>query len=131
MSADSKFFISIGCLFLATAGALAAFGFHGPADILTPEKRASWAWAVEMQFYHGGGLLVVGLLADRLGKSWFIRGAGLLMLTGILIFSGLIYAQTFGLPKALGTIVPTGGGMLMLSWVALAIGVWTANKSVR
>jgi len=61
MSTDSKFFITIGCVLLAAAGALAAFGFHGPADILTPEKRASWAWAVEMQFYHGGGLLIVGI----------------------------------------------------------------------
>lgn len=128
MSADGKLFISIACLFLATAGALAAFGFHGPADILTPEKRASWAWAVEMQFYHGGGLLFVGILADRLGKSWFIRGAGLLMIAGILIFSGLIYAQILGMPKALGEIVPTGGGMMMLSWIVLAVGVLTAKR---
>jgi len=128
MPADSKFFISIGCVFLATAGALAAFGFHGPADILTPEKRASWAWAVEMQFYHGGGLLAVGLLADRLGKSWLIRGAGMLMIAGILIFSGLIYAQTLGMPKALGQIVPSGGGMMMASWIVLAIGVLSGRR---
>ena len=128
MSADSKIFISIGCLFLATAGALAAFGFHGPAEILTPEKRASWAWAVEMQFYHGGGLLLVGILADRLGKSWFIRGAGVFMIAGILIFSGLIYAQILGMPEALGQIVPTGGSMMMLSWVLLAIGVISAKR---
>jgi uncharacterized membrane protein YgdD (TMEM256/DUF423 family) len=128
MSADSKLFISIGCLFLATAGELAAFGFHGPAEILTPEKRASWAWAVEMQFYHGGGLLLVGILADRLGKSWFIRCAGLLMIAGILIFSGLIYAQILGMPKSLGEIVPTGGGMMMLSWIVLAVGVLTAKR---
>ena len=128
MPADSKFFISIGCLFLATAGALAAFGFHGPADILTPEKRASWAWAVEMQFYHGGGLLAVGILADRLGKSWLIRGAGMLMIAGILIFSGLIYAQTLGMPKALGQIVPSGGSMMMASWIVLAIGVLTGRR---
>ena len=128
MSADSKFFISVGCLMLASAGALAAFGFHGPADILTPEKRASWAWAVEMQFYHGGGLLIVGILADRLGKSWFIRAAGLLMIAGILIFSGLIYGQTLGLSEAFGQIVPSGGSMMMLSWLALAVGVLTVKR---
>lgn len=128
MPTDSKVFISVGCLFLAAAGALAAFGFHGPADILTPEKRASWAWAVEMQFYHGGGLLAVGILADRLGKSWLIRGAGVLMIAGILIFSGLIYAQILGMPKALGQIVPSGGSMMMLSWIVLAIGVMTARR---
>jgi len=128
MSAESKFFICIGCLFLATAGALAAFGFHGPAEILTPEKRVSWGWAVDMQFYHGGGLLPVGILADRLGKSWFIRGAGALMIAGILVFSGLVYGQILGLPEVLGQIVPSGGSMMMLSWIALAIGVLTAKR---
>ena len=127
MSTESKLFIIVGCFFLATAGALAAFGFHGPEDILTPEKRQSWAWAVDMQYYHGGGLVLVGLLMRQCGSSWFIRGAGILMIAGILIFSGLVYAETLGMPEAIGEIVPTGGSMLMLSWVALAIGVATAK----
>ncbi len=125
MSKDSKIFIVIGCLFLATAGALAAFGFHGPENIMTPEKRDSWAWAVEMQYYHGGGLVLVGILANQLGKSWFIRGAGVLMIAGILVFSGLVYAETLGMPEELGEIVPTGGSMMMASWISLAIGVLT------
>lgn len=128
MPTESKIFIAIGCVFLATAGALAAFGFHGPEDILTPEKRQSWAWAVEMQYYHGGGLVLVGLLGDRLGFSWFIRGAGIMMVAGILIFSGLVYAETLGMPESIGEVVPTGGATLMLSWLVLAIGVITARK---
>lgn len=128
MPTESKFFIIVGCFFLATAGALAAFGFHGPEDILTPEKRQSWGWAVDMQYYHGGGLVLVGMLIRQCGSSWFIRGAGILMIAGILIFSGLVYAETLGMPEAIGEIVPTGGSMLMLSWVALAIGVLTAKS---
>ena len=127
MSTESKLFITIGCLFLATAGALAAFGFHGPADVLTPDKRQSWAWAVDMQYYHGGGLVLVGILMHQCGWSWFIRGAGVLMVAGICIFSGLVYAETLGMPEAIGEIVPTGGGMLMLSWGSLAIGVLRAQ----
>jgi len=57
---------------------------------MTPEKRQSWAWAVEMQYYHGGGLILVALLANQLGSSWLIRGAGILMIGGIIIFSGLV-----------------------------------------
>lgn len=128
MSGESKLFVVIGCIFLATAGALAAFGFHGPADIMTPGKQQSWAWAVEMQYYHGAGLLLVGILADRLGFNWFIRGAGLLMIAGILIFSGLVYAETLGMPESIGEIVPTGGTMLMGSWLLLAIGVLRAKS---
>ncbi|MEJ2139191.1 MAG: DUF423 domain-containing protein [Gammaproteobacteria bacterium] len=127
MSTESKLFIVAGCFFLATAGALAAFGFHGPEDILTPEKRQSWSWAVDMQYYHGGGLVLVAILMQQCGSSWFIRGAGILMVAGILIFSGLVYAETLGMPESIGEIVPTGGSMLMLSWVLLAIGVLRAK----
>jgi uncharacterized membrane protein YgdD (TMEM256/DUF423 family) len=123
MSFESRTFIVFGCLFLATAGALAAFGFHGPAEIMTAEKLPSWTWAVDMQFYHGLGLLLVGLLSHQCGKSWFIRGAGVLMIGGVLIFSGLVYAQTLGAPESVGEIVPSGGTMMMLSWICLAIGV--------
>ena len=128
MSTESKWFIAIGCVFLTTAGALAAFGFHGPAEILTPPKRASWAWAVEMQYYHGVGLLAVGLLTHLLGGSWLLRSAGLLMIAGVLIFSGLIYAGTLGAPEALGEIVPSGGFMLMVSWLVLAAGVLRVRR---
>jgi uncharacterized membrane protein YgdD (TMEM256/DUF423 family) len=123
VSTDSKVFIVFGCFFLATAGALAAFGFHGPAEIMTPEKLSSWTWAVDMQYYHGAGLILTGLAANYTGKSWFVRGAGALMIGGILVFCGLVYAETLGAPEAVGEIVPSGGTMMMLSWVALAIGV--------
>ena len=129
MTRDSKIFIVIGCVFLATAGALSAFGFHGPDDILTPDKRESWAWAVEMQYYHGLGLILVGVLANTLGASWFISAAGILMIGGILVFSFLVYAGALGVLEQLSSIIPYGGMMLMLSWASLAIGALTAKKS--
>ena len=65
MAGESKVYIGAGCFFLATGGALAAFGFHGPADIMTPETQQSWGWAVDMQFYHGLGLVLVGILMNN------------------------------------------------------------------
>ena len=111
MSRDSKLFITLGCVFLATAGGLAAFGFHGPADILTPEKRVSWGWAVDMQYYHGAGLVVTGILAHLLGTSGWFRAAAALMCAGILVFSCLVYLNTFGVLTALSGIVPNGGSI--------------------
>ncbi len=123
MSAESKWFVVLGCVFLATGGALAAFGFHGPADILPPEKRASWGWAVDMQFYHGGGLILVGVLMNLCQPSWWLRGAGALMAAGIVVFSIFVYLGSLGITTALAGFVPNGGFMLMASWVVLAIGV--------
>jgi uncharacterized membrane protein YgdD (TMEM256/DUF423 family) len=128
MIKESKIFIVIGCVFLATAGSLSAFGFHGPDDMLTVEERASWGWAVEMQYYHALGLILVGILANALGTSWFIRVAGILMIGGIIVFSFLIYAGALGALEQLSPIVPYGGTMFMLSWAALAIGVLRAKK---
>ena len=123
MSIESKAFFVLGCVFLATAGALAAFGFHGSVDVLPLARRASWAWAVEMQYYHGAGLLFIGLLMHVLGVSWLLRIAATLMVVGMFIFSGLIYAGSLGASEAIGNIVPSGGFMLMVSWLVLAAAI--------
>jgi uncharacterized membrane protein YgdD (TMEM256/DUF423 family) len=128
MSTENKVFFVLGCIFLTAAGALATFGFHGPVEILTPEKRQSWGWAVDMQYYHGLGLLLIALLNHLLGPSSLIRVAGVMMTSGILIFAGLIYAESLGASESVGEIVPSGGFLLMLSWLALAAGVVVAKQ---
>ncbi len=120
--------IITGALSLTAAALLSAYGFHGLADVLTPAKQAAWAWAVEMQFYHSLGLIIVGLLGHQLGPSWMLRLGGFLMIAGMLIFSGLIYATSLGAPEAWGQIVPTGGTAFMLGWVSVALGVWRAKR---
>ena len=128
MGTLARTFIVIGCLLLTAAGALSAFGFHGLPESIGPDKRESWGWAVDMQFYHALGLVLVGLLADRLGASWWLKLASLAMLGGILIFSGLIYAEVLGAPKSVGEIVPTGGTLFMLSWLLVAGAVLSARR---
>lgn len=125
---SNKLFIVLGCLFLATAGSLSAYGFHGLGEAVTAAKRESWQWAVQMQYYHGLGLVLVGVLGLKLGKSWPLLLAGALMIAGILIFSFLIYAEVLGAPEALGEIVPLGGSGFMLSWLALGLAVIRARS---
>lgn len=43
------------------------------------------------------------------------------LLGGSLIFSGCLYAMVLGGPRYLGAIVPVGGSLLILGWIALAI----------
>ncbi len=121
MRTDSKIFLVLGCLFLATAGSLSAFGFHGPDEILSADDRIAWGWAVDMQYYHSLGLILVAILAHVLGQSRFIWLGGALMTGGILIFSIMIYLNALGVLESLSFIVPYGGTMFMLSWVVLAI----------
>jgi len=122
MSGESKFFFVVACVFLATAGALAAFGFHGPEEVLAG-KRQSWGWAVDMQYYHGAGLIAVGFLTHLFGASWWFRAAGGLMIAGVFVFSFLVYLNVNGVLLALSPMVPTGGSMLMGSWLVLGLGI--------
>ncbi|RMF97098.1 MAG: DUF423 domain-containing protein [Gammaproteobacteria bacterium] len=127
MNLYSKIFLVAGCLFLASAGALSAYGFHGLAGKVGAGELEAWQWAVQMQYYHGLGLVLTGALGARLG-GWAWLGAGALMIAGIVVFSCLIYAQTLGAPEAIGEIVPLGGSAFMLSWLLLAIAVIQAAR---
>jgi uncharacterized membrane protein YgdD (TMEM256/DUF423 family) len=121
-------YIILGALSLVTAAILSAYGFHGLAEVLSEEKRESWAWAVDMQYYHSLGLILIGILGLQLGPSWPLRIGGALMIAGVLVFSGLIYAEALGAPETVGEIVPTGGTAFMLGWAAVALGVWRAAR---
>ena len=121
MAPLNRVFIVIGGLSLTTTTILSAYGFHGLADVLSPEKRQSWEWAVQMQAYHSLGLILVAILAHQLGGPLLLKVAGGLMILGMIIFSGLIYAESLGAPEAVGEIVPMGGTCFMIAWAAVAL----------
>ena len=52
-----------------------------------------------------------------------MRAAGWLLVAGILLFSGSLYALALGAPKGLGIATPVGGLSFILGWIAFAIGV--------
>ena len=72
-----------------------------------------------MQYHawHALGLLAVGLSAD----SGWMRAAGMLLVVGIALFSGSLYALALGAPRGLGVVTPFGGLAFILGWLAFAI----------
>lgn len=115
-----------GAVALLLATALGAYGAHGlsgaPANVVS-----AYQTAVEYQFYHGLGLIVTTLVAERYPQSRAISASGWLLLIGIVFFCGTIYATTFGAPAAIGSLAPVGGISFMLGWAALAVGVIRAR----
>jgi uncharacterized membrane protein YgdD (TMEM256/DUF423 family) len=71
-------------------------------------------------------LVLVGLSGFHIEGSW-IRAAGWLLLAGIVLFSGSLYALALGAPRALGMVTPVGGLAFILGWIAFAIGVICAR----
>jgi|GEM_PF-468834 len=116
----SRVLLIIGSLSLLTATQLSALGFHALKNVLTPAQQASWHWATELQFYHSLGLILLALIAPRLGNSPLVAWAGGLMALGLVLFSGTIYVNSLGLAP-LGQFAPLGGGSFMLAWLLVAI----------
>jgi len=52
-----------------------------------------------------------------------MRVAGWLLVAGIVLFSGTLYALALGAPRSAGMVTPLGGLAFILGWIAFAIGV--------
>jgi uncharacterized membrane protein YgdD (TMEM256/DUF423 family) len=116
-----KILLATAAMLLLVATALGAYASHGLEGVLEPRALASLKTAVEYHFYHGLGLLAAGILADRYPESKLFFVAGLLFLSGIVLFCGSIYVTSFGGPAAVGRAAPVGGICFMLGWLALAV----------
>ena len=81
-----------------------------------------WQTAVQYHAWHALGLLAVALTGFHLQGSW-LKAAGWLIVAGIALFSGSLYALALGAPKGLGIVTPVGGLAFILGWLAFAIGV--------
>ena len=119
-----KHFIAFGALAMALAVAAGAFGAHGLRGRLTPEMLDVYQTAVQYQVYHALGLVLVGLALHAGLGNGLVRAAGWLMLAGIVLFSGSLYALSLSGVRVLGAITPFGGLAFILAWVLMAVGVW-------
>jgi uncharacterized membrane protein YgdD (TMEM256/DUF423 family) len=116
----------------ALAVACGAFGAHGLESHLKKDGTFDandqrsidvWDTAARYQMYHALALLVIGLLTtQRQSKSLLVAGAA--MTLGTIIFSGCLYALVISGQKWLGGIVPIGGALLIVGWLALTVAVW-------
>jgi uncharacterized membrane protein YgdD (TMEM256/DUF423 family) len=81
--------------------------------------------AVFYQIVHSLGMLVIPLFAKvgMLTEPESARACGLL-LTGIMLFSGSLYALAFTGVKTLGAITPLGGVTFIAAWGVLAYGLF-------
>ena len=116
---DRIFFV-LGALSALVAVGLGAFGAHGLRARLGPEMLSVFETGVRYQMYHALALLGVAWLISR-QPSLAATIAGICFLLGTLIFSGCLYALVLSGMKILGAIVPIGGVLLIVGWLALAI----------
>src|SRR5437762_6460069 len=112
--AISLFRIAAVLCFLAVA--LGAFGGHGLRSTLAARgMRDAWNKAVFYQFIHAIALLVLALYGA------INRGACLLLLVGIFLFSGSLYLLALTNLRWLGPVTPLGGLCFLAGWAWLVL----------
>jgi uncharacterized membrane protein YgdD (TMEM256/DUF423 family) len=122
----AKLFLGMGALLAALGVLLGAFGAHGLKERLSADMLAVFETGVRYHLVHALGLAAVGLAGFHLGASAWLRGAGWVMLAGLVIFPGTLYALALGGPRWLGAVTPVGGTAFIVAWVLLAVAAFRA-----
>lgn len=111
-----------GAWALALGVMIGAFGAHGLQGKLDAYSMNIYERAVLYHFVHALGILIVsalagaGVLTPR-AANWVCA----LLLAGILLFSGSLYALAISGNRMLGAITPFGGLSFIAAWIVLAI----------
>ncbi len=124
--------IITGCILLALAVIAGAFGAHALQDLLDTKYQQTYQTAVTYHFYHAFALVISGILSS-ITNSNRLKWAGRSFLTGLILFSGSLYALCLLTAKGyhsfkwLGMITPFGGMCFIIGWLLLASAV-SRNK---
>jgi uncharacterized membrane protein YgdD (TMEM256/DUF423 family) len=126
VSANARAILVAAGLLLALATIFGAMGTHVLRARLSPEQLSVFETAVRYHFYNALGLLAIGVLAVTLHAP-LLRWSAWLIVAGIVLFSGTLYAASLGAPRAIHFLPPFGGVALIAGWVLFAWGIWRAR----
>lgn len=107
--------------------ALSAFAAHGLKNSVSAEQLAWFKTAAGYQGLHALALLAGGILMQLYERRSFYI-SGMLMLLGIIIFSGSLYAMALGAPRWFGAMTPIGGISLIAGWTFMIAGLLQKKK---
>jgi len=127
MNSAARLFLILGAANAALVVALGAFGAHALKARLAPELMAVYQTGVQYHLFHALGLLAVGLTLMQLPDSAPLKWSGWLMLAGIALFSGSLYALSATGARWLGAVTPFGGAAFIVAWVLFAVAVFKAS----
>jgi len=103
--------------FVAVAvGAFAAHGVQDPKAAEWLRTGAAYGFMHTMATFACATFMQVGARRARFAPAFF--------LSGVVLFSGSLYAMAAGAPRWLGMVTPIGGLMFLIGWGILA---WAAR----
>ena|SRR5271166_551274 len=121
---------AVGAGAMAIGVAAGAFGAHALKGRLDSYSMTVYEKAVFYHFIHALGLLIVPLFArlDLLSPNGASRVA-MLLLAGIVLFSGSLYTLALSGVRVLGAVTPFGGVAFIAAWALLAFELARHSRS--
>ncbi|MDJ0714765.1 MAG: DUF423 domain-containing protein, partial [Prochloraceae cyanobacterium] len=121
----TKIFIAFAAILAGLSVAAGAFASHTLKEKITDRALEIFQTGAQYQMYHALALLLVALLLSQAQSSQMsLTASGFAFITGIVIFSGSLYALSLTGIKWLGAIAPIGGFAFLIGWACLAIAAW-------
>jgi uncharacterized membrane protein YgdD (TMEM256/DUF423 family) len=118
-----KTYVAIGAIFCFLGVVAGAMGAHALKDLIVRMGGSNnFDLATTYMFYHGLGLIAVGLLVGRY-PLFGLKVSGALMVAGSILFQGNLFLIALGGIRVFQALTPVGGICLMAGWVALAVTV--------
>lgn len=116
-----------GTIAAGLAVILGAFGAHALKEILEEKQLMVYETGVRYQFYHSFALLAAGALYRQYPDKKLRYATGC-FITGILLFSGSLYAMTILWTQnmtlgPIGALTPIGGLFFIAGWVLMLMAV--------
>ena len=112
--------IKIASFLMFMGVALGAFGAHALKGKVDPYLLDVFKTGVLYHLIHALGLFAVAWLST-ISQDPKIAWAGILLIAGIVLFSGSLYIMAFTGIRALGAITPFGGLAFLAGWVLILI----------
>lgn len=121
---NQKITLLTGAILGMLGVALGAFGAHALKNLLSQNGRTeTFELAVRYQFYHALAVLLIGVMMERFSGP--IQWAPILLLLGVVFFSGSLYAYSLTNIKGFAMVTPIGGLFLLAGWAMLIYSIVT------
>jgi uncharacterized membrane protein YgdD (TMEM256/DUF423 family) len=112
-----------GGLLMALGIVLGAVGTHALRARLSPDDLGVFETAVRYHIYNALGVLLIGAVAFNATPP-LLRWSAVLIVAGIVLFSGALYAASLGAPRFIHMLPPFGGLALIAGWILFAVAIW-------
>lgn len=120
----SRWFLILGALNMAFTVGLGAAAAHGLKALLAANDPGGWfQMALHYHQIHSLGVLATGATLLRVPANRWLIGAGLLLLGGMVLFSGNLYLRSIASIHFFHAVLPLGGMAYIAGWLCYAIGL--------